>query len=85
MKRLLSMLLTLIMLLGLIPATAEESAFTANEKMQAITAYKGEDENLVVPASVDGVPTPIINWQTINGAKKAVTLTLEEGITQIRS
>ena len=74
-----------IMLLGCLPAMAEAGTFTANADKHMITAYKGEDENLVVPASVDGVPTPIINWQTINGAKKAVTLTLEEGITQIRS
>ena len=85
MKKFLSLLLAVIMLLGCIPAMAEAGTFTANADKHMITAYKGEDENLVVPASVDGVPTPIINWQTINGAKKAVTLTLEEGITQIRS
>ena len=85
MKKFLSLLLAVMMLLGCIPAMAEAGTFTANADKHMITAYKGEDENLVVPASVDGVPTPIINWQTINGAKKAVTLTLEEGITQIRS
>jgi len=85
MKKFLSLLLAAIMLLGCLPAMAEAGTFTANADKHMITAYKGEDENLVVPASVDGVPTPIINWQTINGAKKAVTLTLEEGITQIRS
>ena len=85
MKKFLSLLLAAIMLLGCLPAMAEAGTFTANANKHMITAYKGEDENLVVPASVDGVPTPIINWQTINGAKKAVTLTLEEGITQIRS
>ncbi len=85
MKKFLSLLLAVMMLLGCVPAMAEAGTFTANADKHMITAYKGEDENLVVPASVDGVPTPIINWQTINGAKKAVTLTLEEGITQIRS
>lgn len=85
MKKFLSLLLAAMMLLSCIPALAEEGTFTANAAKYMITAYKGTDENLVVPASVDGVPTPIINWQTINGAKKAVTLTLEEGITQIRS
>ena len=85
MKKFLSLLLAVMMLLGCLPAMAEAGTFTANADKHMITAYKGEDENLVVPASVDGVPTPIINWQTINGAKKAVTLTLEEGITQIRS
>lgn len=85
MKKFLCLLLAVMMLLGCLPAMAEAGTFTANADKHMITAYKGEDENLVVPASVDGVPTPIINWQTINGAKKAVTLTLEEGITQIRS
>ena len=85
MKKFLSLLLAVMMLLGCLPAMAEAGTFTANADKYMITAYKGSDENLFVPASVDGVPTPIINWQTINGAKKAVTLTLEEGITQIRS
>ena len=85
MKKFLSLLLAVMMLLGCLPAMAEAGTFTANADKYMITAYKGSDENLFVPASVDGAATPIINWQTINGAKKAVTLTLEEGITQIRS
>ena len=85
MKKLLSLLLATMMLLSCVPAMAEESAFTANADKYMITTYKGTDENLVVPASVDGAATPIINRQAINGAKTAVTLSFEEGVTQIRS
>ena len=85
MKKFLSLLLAAMMLLGCIPAMAEAGTFTANAKTYMITSYKGTDENLVVPASVDGAPTPIIHDRALNGAKKAVTLSFEEGVTQIRS
>jgi len=85
MKKFLSLLLAVMMLLGCIPAMAEAGTFTANAKTYMITSYKGTDENLVVPASVDGAPTPIIHDRALNGAKKAVTLSFEEGVTQIRS
>ena len=85
MKKFLSLLLAAIMLLGCLPAMAEAGTFTANAKTYMITSYKGTDENLVVPASVDGAPTPIIHDRALNGAKKAVTLSFEEGVTQIRS
>lgn len=85
MKKILSLLLAVMMLLGCLPAMAEAGTFTANAKTYMITSYKGTDENLVVPASVDGAPTPIIHDRALNGAKKAVTLSFEEGVTQIRS
>ena len=78
MKKFLSLLLAAMMLLSCIPALAEEGTFTANAAKYMITAYKGTDENLVVPASVDGSATPIINRMSLNGAKKAVTLSLRK-------
>jgi len=86
-RRLIALLLAVLMLLACMPAMAAEEEYNYNAELFSLMKYTGEATEIVVPATIGGAPAPILydNAFSTSVLKKLESLTLSEGITQMRS
>lgn len=66
MKKCLSLLLTVMLLLACLPALAADGDFSFNAKECMINKYTGTNMELVIPEELDGTPVRILNQNALS-------------------
>ncbi len=83
MKRLLSVLLCVLLLLALQPVVAESELYEFNAADGIITKYLGEEEKVVVPSEIGGRPVRAIGSDAFGQNTRLKEIILPEGLTHI--
>ena len=87
MKRfLLAILLMAVLLLGMTVASAENAGgfeYTVRDGKATITAYKGADAVVAVPATIGGSPVTAIGEYAFMGCYELTAVSLPQGLTEI--
>ncbi len=92
MKKLVTLLLCAVLLLGLLPVTAEQADPTVSGDYEyvlledgtaRITKYTGEAETLEIAGELDGHAISSIGMNAFGSAKNLADLTIPEGVTEI--
>ena len=88
MKRILSLLLSFCMIVGLLPslgvtAASPESDFTFNALTGTITEYTGPPGNVDIPAEIGGIAVTVIGDDAFFGCWGLTSVTIPDGITII--
>ena len=85
MKKFLSLLLAVMMLLGCIPAMADDAEWKINQYTQLVSRKSAAEklENIVVPAEVDGVAVRGVEYMAFNMYKNFKTLTIADSAVML--
>lgn len=88
MRKILSLLLVIVMLVGAVPMTiqaAESDGFNyeINDGSATITGYYGNDSEVVIPSEIEGYPVKTIGWYAFLGIETITSVTVPESVTTI--
>ncbi|MBR2422427.1 MAG: leucine-rich repeat protein [Oscillospiraceae bacterium] len=90
-KRVFSLLLALVMVIGMLPATANAASLDNGLVYQVyadhveITDYTGDATEVVIPAEIEGLPVTVIGRSAFNSCTNLTSITIPDSVTSIGS
>ena len=88
-KRMLSLLLALMLVIGLLPVTARAEMldnglmYELYENHVKITGYTGNATELVIPTQIEGLPVTVIGDNAFNWCNTLITIDIPDSVTHI--
>ena len=89
MKRICSLLLALILVIGMIPIQAKAALLDSGLQYKVykdhveITGYTGDTEEVVIPAEIDGLPVTSIGYSAFSFCTSLTSITIPDSVTSI--
>ena len=91
MKRIISLFLALVLLIGMLPAGASAAtldnglAYKVYENHVTITDYTGDAATVVIPARIEGKPVTTISYGAFDDCTNLISVSIPDGVTEIKS